>query len=159
MSVRTVLMGTAIAGTLDILSAIVIRLSSGKSVANMLRGIAAGPFGERAREWGSVGAVVGLAVHFAIMAAMVAAFALAARHFPAIRLRWAASGALYGLLLYALMYHLVLPLRWGAGAGGDGLRAALLPIAIHILLVGLPISWIVCRWASGDGRAGLASPL
>ncbi|NIJ21477.1 CHASE2 domain-containing sensor protein [Sphingomonas naasensis] len=138
---KLIVIATLIAGTLDIASAIITALLRGKPVARMLQGVASGPFGRWPIEAGWAGAAAGLAVHFAIMAAMAAAFVLAAAHLPGLQRLRLVYGAAYGALLYGFMYWVVLPLRWpGAGGVGSGIGSVLLPLGIHILLVGIPIA-------------------
>jgi hypothetical protein len=110
----------------------------------MLQGVASGPFGAWPQASGWLGAMAGLMVHFAIMAVMAAAFAVVARGLPRLRERWLVYGAGYGVLLYLVMYWIVLPLRFpGAGGASGGLAGMLTPLAVHILLVGIPISAII----------------
>ena len=143
MRARLIGAATLVAGTLDIASAIVTTLVRGKSVMRMLQGVASGPFGEWPLTAGWLGAAAGLAVHFAIMAAMAAAFVIAAPLLPRLRALRLLYGAAYGALLYLVMYWVVLPLRWpSAGGASGGVVSVLLPLAIHILLVGIPIAWI-----------------
>ena len=75
--VRSIAWATLIAGTLDILYAALLSLANGRSPAGMLRFVASGPF-PAATEWGAAGSLLGLAVHFALMAIMAAAFVYAA---------------------------------------------------------------------------------
>ena len=75
---RPILIATLVAGTLDILAAIGLTLFYGRrTVADMLRGVASGPF-PAATDWGTNGAALGLAVHFTLMAIMVAVYVFAA---------------------------------------------------------------------------------
>ncbi|HKR24647.1 MAG TPA: hypothetical protein VJS15_05275, partial [Allosphingosinicella sp.] len=84
---RPILLATLVAGTLDIIAAIGLTLFYGRrTVAEMLRGVASGPF-PGASEWGSGGAALGLAVHFTLMAIMVAFYVLVAARRPALRAR------------------------------------------------------------------------
>ena len=137
---RTILWATLVAGALDILSAFVW---SGAVVA-VLQSVASGPFGNAVAE-DPAGAPLGLLVHFAIMAAMVTAYVLAARRIPALNQYWWIAGPLYGVALWIVMYWIVMPLRW------DSYRtpSEALPIAkqliSHCLLTGLPIAWIASR--------------
>lgn len=143
MRARLIAVATLVAGTLDIAAAIVTTLVHGKSVMRMLQGVASGPFGEWPLSAGWLGAAVGLAVHFAIMAAMAAAFVVAAPRLPRLHALRLAYGSAYGALLYLIMYWVVLPLRWpSAGGSTGGTVSVLLPLAIHILLVGIPIALI-----------------
>ena len=148
MRARLIAVATLVAGTLDIASAIVTTLLHGKPVMRMLQGVASGPFGAWPLGAGWTGAALGLAVHFAIMAVMAAAFVIAAPLLPRLRALRLAYGAAYGALLYLVMYWVVLPLRWpSAGGATGGIVSVLLPLAIHILLVGIPIALIA---ASGQ---------
>ncbi|MDP5281045.1 hypothetical protein Q9Q95_19120 [Sphingomonas sp. DG1-23] len=140
---KPIAIATLVAGTLDIASAIVLTLLHGKSVTGMLQGVASGPFGAWPHANGWFGAAAGLAVHFAIMTVMAAAFAVAARRLPRLRERWPVYGIGYGALLYLIMYWVVLPLRFPGAGGASGLAGILIPLAIHILLVGIPIALII----------------
>jgi len=140
---KLIVIATLVAGTLDIASAILTVMLRGKPVDRMLQGVASGPFGTWPLQTGWFGAATGLAVHFAIMAAMAAAFVFAAERLPGLRQRRLLYGAVYGALLYWIMYWVVLPLRWpSAGGATGGIVSVLLPLAIHILLVGIPIALI-----------------
>ena len=152
MRQKPIVAATLVAGTLDIASAVILTLLNGKSVAGMLQGVASGPLGDWPRANGWPGAAAGLAVHYAIMAAMVAVFAALAPRLPHLRARWPVYGIGYGVLLYLVMYWIVLPLRFaGAGAASGGVPGMLIPLAIHIVLVGLPIALIIGR--SGAPRS------
>jgi hypothetical protein len=144
MQGKPLAIATLVAGTLDIASAIFLTLLHGKSVTGMLQGVASGPFGVWPHANGWLGAAAGLAVHFVLMAVMAAAFAVAAGRLPRLRERWLVYGAGYGVLLYLVMYWIVLPLRFpGAGGASGGPAGILIPLAIHILLVGIPIAAII----------------
>ncbi len=130
-----------IAGTLDIAYAAGLTLFAGGSIGGMLRGVASGPF-PGASGWGAGGAIAGLGVHFAIMAAMVAAWFAAVRRWPALSTRsWWLTGTLYGLFLYLVMNAIVLPLRFGSPFPPADLAKAAALLLPHILLVGWPIAW------------------
>ena len=108
---KPILVATLVAGTLDILSAFVFAGIAGATPVGVLRYVASGPFGEASTPtpgW----AAVGLAVHFAIMACMAAAYMLVAPRIPALLRHPIVAGLLYGLLLWVIMYWIVKPLRW-----------------------------------------------
>ena len=107
---KPILLATLLCGTLDILLAITLTLSRGKDVGNMLRFVGSGPF-PAATEMGSAGAFLGLAVHFTLMAIMVAVFMIAARARPRLLDRPVASGLIYGLLTYVILDLIIVPLR------------------------------------------------
>ena len=79
---RAIIIATLIAGTLDILSAFVFAGMAGVTPGGVLRYVASGPFGDAVRQGGTGWAAAGLAVHFAIMACMAAAYFLAAPRVP-----------------------------------------------------------------------------
>jgi hypothetical protein len=134
-----------IAGTLDIAYAAVLSVAAGGSVGGMLRGVASGPF-PGASGWGTGGAIAGLATHYAIMAAMVAAWFTAVRRWPALNARpWWLTGTLYGLFLYLVMNAIVLPLRFGSAFPPDDLAKAAALLVPHIIFVGWPIAWLAAR--------------
>jgi len=134
-------------GGVDFAYASLLALSAGKSLAGPWRGVASGWIGPAAKD--GVGPVVlGLVTHFAIAACMGAVYVLVARRIPVVVRRPLATGAIYGLFLYAAMYLVVLPLRWPqVFPKWDGGKSAL-DVAAHIL-VGLAIAWV----ASRDDRA------
>lgn len=132
-------------GALDILYATAATALRGGEVATMLRGVASGPFGPAATNWGAGGAVLGLLVHFAIMAAMTAVALVLFRRTPLADANPWLAGTLYGLVLYLVMYGVVLPARFGAPfPDPDKLKLAvgLIP---HVLLVGIPMALILRR--------------
>lgn len=145
MNVKSIAIATLVAGTLDIGSAIAMTAAHGKSVGAMLRTVASGPFGDGVAQLGAAGAIAGLAVHFGIMTAMVTIFAAAVDRLPALRRRPVGFGVAYGLLLYLVMYWVVIPLRWPVALNHIRLESIANALAIHVLLVGIPIAWLVVR--------------
>ncbi|MGQ0559555.1 MAG: hypothetical protein ACT4OE_08230 [Sphingosinicella sp.] len=81
---KPIAVATLVAGTLDIFSAFLFAGMAGVDPGGVLRYVASGPFGDSAREGRAGWAAIGLAVHFAIMAAMVAAYMYAAPRIPAL---------------------------------------------------------------------------
>lgn len=143
---RTWLQLTLLCGALDaVWASLVGVIHADNDPGALWRGVAAGPFGEAARSWGADGAVLGLAVHFALMAVMVAGGLLLARRTMLGEVAPWKAGALYGIALYSLMYGLVLPWRFGtAFPDPDRLRTAL-TLFPHVALVGIPVFWLVRR--------------
>ena len=134
------------AGALDISSAFIYS-SFGEHPASpvaILRGVASGPFGDHMKEAGLFGTLVGLGVHFALMANMTAALMLAAWFAPQLRRRPVATGLVYGAFLYLVMYFGVLPLRYPGFAPHDPIKIAE-QLFSHLILVGLPMSLIGLR--------------
>ena len=149
---------TLVAGTLDIFSAFLFAGIAGMSVSTVLRFVASGPFGDVANgspAW--LWAIVGLAVHFALMACMAAVYMLAARHIPMLVRSPLVAGLIYGLLLWILMYWIVRPIRWpelwppdlystkSAGEIAWNIGSQLFS---HCILVGQPIAIIAARYCA-----------
>jgi fermentation-respiration switch protein FrsA (DUF1100 family) len=133
---RRILLATAIAGTLDIGMAAIETARAGKPVGGMLRGLASGPF-PGATDWGIGGGLLGLGVHYAIMAVMAAVFTLAYDRIDWIRAHRLVASILYGVSLWLVMYGMVLPLRFGASFPSHDLLAVAKQLFAHIVLVGL----------------------
>ncbi len=152
---KPITIATAIAGTLDILAAIISTVIAGKSPIHMLQSVASGPLGDVALT--SPGyAAAGLLVHFALMACMATAYMVAARQSGGLaRLlldRPILAGALYGIVIWLVMYWVVMPLRFSAPH-----PSKLFPIAqqlfCHIVLVGIPIALVATRYLRSRGPA------
>jgi hypothetical protein len=140
---RPIALATAVSGTLDILFAMILTVLLGREIGNMLRFVASGPLPD-AKEWGSAGAVLGLVVHFALMAIMATIFVLAARRFPDVLrspLKW---GVIYGLITYVAMNWIIVPLRFDAPLPPKPMAIATQLFA-HIVLVGIPFALITAR--------------
>ena len=141
--IRPIAIATLIAGTLDILYAMMLATLFGRDVGTMLRGVASGPF-PGASGMGAAGALLGLLVHFALMAIMAAVFVIAARQRPQLAdkpIRW---GILYGLATYFVMNWIVLPLRFGSPIPPQP-RAIATQLFAHVVLVGIPIALVAAR--------------
>lgn len=145
----TVAVATLVAGSLDILYAIILVLNRSAGVEKMLRFIASGPI-PPATTWGVVGAFVGLLTHFALMAIMAAVFLVAASRIPDLIQKPVKWGILYGIATYVVMNFVVMPLRF------DVPLPSRWPLIItylfpHIVLVGIPIA-LISAWAAQDNR-------
>jgi hypothetical protein len=141
---RPIAVATAVAGTLDIVFAMILTVVFGREIGNMLRYVGSGPF-PQATEMGTSGAILGLLVHFALMVIMTAVYVLAARRIPALVERPIQWGVLYGLATYAAMNWLVVPMRFGTPLPPSPLSMATQLFA-HIVLVGVPIALIAARY-------------
>jgi hypothetical protein len=142
-----ILVATLVCGTLDILFAILLSIWRGREPAAMLRFVASGPF-PPATEWGASGSALGLVVHFTLMAIMVAVFVLIAREKPSILDRPLFAGIAYGLITYAVMNLIVVPVRFPAAWPPTPL-AIITQLFAHIVLVGLPTALIARRYLHG----------
>ena len=142
---RPIAVATLIAGTLDILFAMIVTLAYGREIPNMLRYVASGPF-PAATDMGTAGALLGLLVHFALMAVMAAVYVWFAsqprrEHLTTMPIR---AGIAYGIVTYAIMNWVVVPLRFDTPLPPKPLSIATQLFA-HIVLVGIPIAMIAAR--------------
>lgn len=140
---KPIAIATAVSGTLDILFAMILTVFCGREVGNMLRYVGSGPF-PQATDMGASGAILGLIVHFALMAIMAAVYVLAARRMPALVAKPIQWGVLYGLATYVVMNWLVVPMRFDTPLPPSPLSIATQLFA-HIVLVGIPIALITAR--------------
>jgi hypothetical protein len=140
-----VLAAGLLVGTLDIAYACLFwALKAGVSSMRIFQSVAAGLLGEAAFAGGAATAALGLALHFLIATSMAAAYYLVSLRLPLLRREAWPCGVAYGLLLYAIMNYVVVPLS-AAGAGARDPLWIWLGIAVHALLIGLPIALVVRR--------------
>ena len=147
---RPIAIATAIAGTLDILLAMGLTLARDGEIPAMLRFVASGPF-PAATDMGTTGAILGLVVHFALIAIMAAVYMLVARTRPAMLAAPIKWGVLYGLVTYVIMNLIVVPLRFNAPLPPSTL-SIVTQLFAHIVLVGIPIALITARHLKRDFR-------
>jgi uncharacterized membrane protein YagU involved in acid resistance len=136
------LLGGLVAGTLDILGAMALTALNGGPPLRAVRSVASGWVGTRAYEGGAEMIALGFATHFAIATLMATAYVVVAtRVRDLVRRPWR-WGALYGLAMYAVMYLVVLPLRWPALFPSFELERVAGQLFCHVFLVGIPIALI-----------------
>jgi len=138
-----VLLGGLVAGTLDLLYICSFWAARGVGPMRIFQSVAAGWVGrDAAVAGGTRTAALGLASHYLIAVCMAATFFLVARHHRTLVRSPLLYGALYGIVLYAVMNYVVVPLS-AAGTGAfPALRwTDLLHLAAHMFLVGVPCAW------------------
>lgn len=109
-AVIAIFAGAAIAGTADITYAIVFSGFHGVPAQRVLQSVASGLLGKPAFDGGVPTALFGLVLHYLIMLGMAAVFYAAGTRVAALCSRPLLWGPLYGLVLYAAMNCVVLPL-------------------------------------------------
>ena len=140
----TILLATAVAGTLDITDACVYwAITKGVPPERIFQSIASGLLGKAAYKGGAPTAALGLALHFGIMAAMVAIYALASLRLPILTKRPVVMGLGYGLATYLVMNYVVLPLSRAGPRGSFVLPNFINGLMAHLVLVGLTVAMIV----------------
>ena len=140
---RAILITGLIVGAMDIASAIVLTLLRGGTIMRLMQFIASGLLGKSAFQGGLATAALGLALHFVIAFGLVTVFYFASRKLAFLRQRPVLSGIAYGLIVFAVMNLIVLPLS--AATPRHSLSGDLIQIAIHMFIIGLPTSLLLHR--------------
>lgn len=147
-AVLALAVGTLAVGTLDILAALVMASLRGGSPVRVLLGIAAGVLGPAARTGGAGTAAFGLLCHFTVACGVVAAYHVASRRLPDLRGRPLLWGPVYGVVVYAVMNAVVVPLS-AIDPGAPTNAAILRGLLIHVAFVGLPAAFSTRLLPSG----------
>lgn len=136
-------LGTLAVGALDLLDAIVFFHFRGVAAIRIPQSIAAGLLGRAAYQGGLGTAALGVLLHFFIAFSVVAVYYRISLRIPfLVRHPWR-MGALYGLIVYAVMRFVVVPMS-AAGAGAPPPLAVVLNgILIHVFGVGMPAALFV----------------
>ncbi|MBJ6759564.1 hypothetical protein JGU66_02240 [Myxococcaceae bacterium JPH2] len=137
---RALVGGTLVVGVLDLLDAFVFFGVQGVSPVRILQSIAAGLLGRASFQGGASTALLGGLLHFFIAFAMVAVYLAASRRLPMLREHPVVCGLGYGLLGYAVMNGVVLPLS-AAMPAVYSLPRLINGLFAHAFLVGLPSAW------------------
>jgi hypothetical protein len=133
---RPILVGGGIAGTLDLISAFI---TYGPLVP---RGIAAGLIGRPAAIHGGAFVwILGVILHYFIAFSAASVYCLTSRKLEFLWDHFVVCGIFYGIALYLAMKLVVLPLSALHSTGPFQLRDLLQGLIVHMLIIGLPISW------------------
>ncbi|MGI8498868.1 MAG: hypothetical protein ACR2OG_14950 [Gemmatimonadaceae bacterium] len=153
-----ILVGGSIAGALDITYAIVFSAFRGVSPTRLLQSVASGLLGAAAFDGGPATAALGLLLHFFIAFSVATVFYVASRQLPFLTRHAVTSGVLYGVVVYAVMNLVVLPLS------ADPRKHAYPPLVlttglfVHMFFIGLPIA-LAARRASAQASPATAGEL
>ena len=144
-AVRGIAITGLIVGTMDITSAIIITMLRGGTIMRLMQFIASGLLGKQAFQGGLSIAALGLALHFLIAFGLVAVFYFASSRLVFLRRYPVPSGIIYGLIVFAVMNLIVLPLS--AATPRHSLSGDLIQIGIHMFVIGLPTSLLLRRFS------------
>lgn len=140
---RQVLAGGLVLGTLDLLFACTFwGVLRDVAPERILQSIAAGVQGTAAFGGGAASAALGLLCHYFIAITMVLAYAIASRRKRVLVMRPVRYGLLYGLLLYVVMNHVVVPLSNAPQPTKIYLPWIVASIIMHAVL------GVICAWAA-----------
>ncbi len=144
-ALSAILLGGAIAGTLDITYAIGFSALRGVPSIRILQSVASGLLGAPAFNGGLQTAALGLILHFSIALSAAAIFYLASKEIPVLTRHPVVAGLSYGFLIFAVMNLVVLPLSAFPRKVSFPLVVLVTGILVHMFCIGLPISLAVRR--------------
>jgi hypothetical protein len=139
-SLRAILLGGLIAGTLDIAAAFIQAGLRDTSPVRVLKAIASGVLGSGAFEGGAATAALGLLLHFVIAFGAAAVYVGVSRKLKSLLEQPVVCGVVYGAVVWSVMNLVVLPLSavpFKTVASPDSVRISML---ILMVCVGLPIA-------------------
>lgn len=152
---KTILLSGFIAGTLDILAAMLLAYILRKVTPNqVLQSVASGIFGEGAFTGGTTMAFLGLLFHYTIAYCFAIGYFFVFPYVPLLLKQKILSGLLYGIFVWLLMNLVVVPLsnvnrpplQWSSILRG---------VTVLMLCIGLPISLITHKYYNAKlGTAG-----
>lgn len=139
---RAIVAGGLIAGTLDLAQALIL---FGRRVPF---GIAAGLVGRQIAHRGGAGIyILGIFLHFFIASSATAIYYGASRKLTFMIEHPLVCGLFYGIAVELVMSYVVVPLSALHTRGPFALHDVILGLVVHMLTVGLPISFSVRRFA------------
>lgn len=146
-STKTILQAGFVAGTLDIVGAIVVySLMAQKMIAiPILQSVASGVFGKDASTGGTSMAIYGRFFHYLIALGFATIYFLIFPKISFFRSQKILSGIVYGVIVWLIMNLGILPLS-NASQNPFTLKGVLIGMTILIFCIGLPISFIVHRY-------------
>jgi len=134
--------GGLIAGTVDLLQACI------KFGWDIPLSIAAGLLGPQAAEHGGVATyILGLFLHFFIAFTAAAVYYVGSRRLPFLTEYPLVCGLFFGVAVQLVMRLVVLPLSALHARGPYELREMIQGLLVHMVTVGLPISYSIRRFA------------
>jgi hypothetical protein len=133
--------GGGIVGTLDLLQACIL---FGWKIPLV---IAAGLLGRQAIHGGAATYVLGVLLHFFIACSAAGIYYAASRRLRFMTEHALVCGLFYGMAVELVMSYIVLPLSALHARGPYRLHDVLLGLIVHMVVVGLPISFSVRRFA------------
>lgn len=146
----TIFLSGLIAGTLDILAAVIIYavVLEKTTAIKILQSIASGVFKKEAYTGGTQMAWYGLGFHYLIAFIFAWFYFIIYSYLPFLKKNVILSGILYGILVWIIMNLIVLPIVFPLLPEKHFDFPLLLSILILIVCIGLPISSITRKYYS-----------
>jgi hypothetical protein len=138
---EAILWGGLIAGIFDATYAMSVWALRGVSPDRVWQGVASGLLGPASFQGGLRTAALGITIHFFIALTAATVYVTASRFLPMLRERAVLCGPAFGLMVWAFMRFLVIPLSAMRRSHASILQWELLgSLSIHAFGVGLPIA-------------------
>ena len=136
--------GALVIGFLDAAFAILYWAPGGVPPGRIFQSIAAGLLGRAAYQGGGRTIALGVLLHFVIAFGIVAVYWLASRWVPELLRRPFLYGSIYGVIVYAAMNYIVIPLS-AASRSPFMLWWVVCSVIVHMFLIGVPASLFARR--------------
>jgi hypothetical protein len=143
-----IVLSSAVAGTLDLSSAVFLAKKRGMSFTALLQFVASGALGEAAFQGGLGTATAGMLFHYLIAVLWATAYYLLRGTLPDTLIHPFAFGALYGVVVHLVMSLVVIPLS-RTPKKPFAWQPWLIQLPIHVAFVGLPIALVQSWWLRG----------
>ncbi len=152
-ALKTVMLAWLVAGSLDIISAILLNGAITGSIRplRLLQGVASGAFGKEALTGGIPMALAGLLFHYFFALVWVLVFFFGYPFIPFLQKHKIISGLLYGIFVWIIMNRVVVPLS-RITPGPFRWDRALMNMAILMVMIGLPISLFIHKYYEGRSK-------
>jgi hypothetical protein len=138
---EAILWGGLLAGIFDATYAMSVWALRGVSPDRVWQGVASGLLGPSSFQGGLRTAALGLTIHFFIALTAATVYVTASRFLPLLRERALLCGPVFGLMVWAFMRFVVIPLSLMRRSNASILQWELLgSLSIHAFGVGLPIA-------------------
>lgn len=144
---KTIVLAGLLVGSLDIIAALVNSyIQTGKNPVIVLRYIASAVFGKKVAyaEDNNLMPALGLLFHFIVAYSWTVLFFLIYPRLKFMSANRILTGILYGIFIWTMMTFIVLPVSFGRSSP-IVMKQALIAIAILIVAIGLPLSFIAYR--------------
>ncbi|MED5620185.1 hypothetical protein [Ideonella sp. BN130291] len=138
-------LATLVAGTLDLLYACAVNGPKGAPPLRVMQSVASGLLGRAAFEGGLASALLGVWLHFVILAVAVGLFCAVVARLHVLAAHPVLAGLLAGAVIFAVMNAVVVPLSAAPFRTLHTPWQVARDLLAHMLLVGLPVSLLAAR--------------